>query len=138
MSCRSRVQAPYGPQHNNNASTICILHQFPSLVKGEALKMPCVSFAGSNPAWCTWKAICHKRDATARLAQSVEREALNLVVVGSSPTVGIKQCGAEEACRAHNPKVGGSKPPIATLRLTYSNSKYLTFIQTAPVRFGRR
>ena len=26
---------------------------------------------------------------TARLAQSVEREALNLVVVGSSPTVGI-------------------------------------------------
>ena len=50
--------------------------------------MPCVSFAGSNPAWCTWKAICHKRDAIARLAQSVEREALNLVVVGSSPMVG--------------------------------------------------
>ena len=88
MSCRSRVQAPYGPLHPNNAAAICILHQYPSLVKGEALKMPCVSFAGSNPAWCTWKAICHKRDAIARLAQSVEREALNLVVVGSSPTVG--------------------------------------------------
>ena len=27
---------------------------------------------------------------TARLAQSVERKALNLVVVGSSPTVGVK------------------------------------------------
>ena len=23
-------------------------------------------------------------------------------------------CGAEEACWAHNPKVGGSKPPTAT------------------------
>ncbi len=129
MSCRSRVQAPYGPLHPNNAAAICILHQYPSLVKGVALKMPCVSFAGSNPAWCTWKAICHKRDATARLAQSVEREALNLVVVGSSPTVGTyrslvmpatkdnllvnKRCGAEEACRAHNPKVSGSKPLIA-------------------------
>ena len=27
--------------------------------------------------------------STARLAQSVERKALNLVVVGSSPTVGV-------------------------------------------------
>ena len=27
--------------------------------------------------------------ATARLAQSAERKALNLVVVGSSPTVGV-------------------------------------------------
>ena len=57
----------------------------------------------------------------ARLAQSVEREALNLVVVGSSPTVGMQQCGAEEACRAHNPEVRGSKPLTAKLRLTYSN-----------------
>ena len=30
--------------------------------------------------------------ATARLAQSVERKALNLVVVGSSPTVGAFLC----------------------------------------------
>ena len=29
---------------------------------------------------------------TARLAQSVERKALNLVVVGSSPTVGVFFC----------------------------------------------
>ena len=29
--------------------------------------------------------------STARLAQSVERKALNLVVVGSSPTVGVSQ-----------------------------------------------
>ena len=28
-------------------------------------------------------------DVTARLAQSAERKALNLVVVGSSPTVGV-------------------------------------------------
>ena len=31
---------------------------------------------------------------TARLAQSAERKALNLVVVGSSPTVGEKRCAA--------------------------------------------
>ena len=30
-----------------------------------------------------------KSEKTARLAQSVERKALNLVVVGSSPTVGV-------------------------------------------------
>ena len=30
-----------------------------------------------------------RRDAQARLAQSVERQALNLMVVGSSPTVGV-------------------------------------------------
>ena len=29
------------------------------------------------------------KNSTARLAQSVERKALNLVVVGSSPTVGV-------------------------------------------------
>mgnify|MGYP007083799863 CR=1 FL=1 len=28
-------------------------HRFPSLVKGVALKMPCIRFAGSNPARCT-------------------------------------------------------------------------------------
>ena len=28
-------------------------------------------------------------------------------------------CGAEEACWAHNPKVGGSKPPTAT---SFANS----------------
>ena len=59
----------------------------------------------------------------ARLAQSVERKALNLVVAGSSPAVGIKQRGAEEACRAHNPKDVGSKPTVATLRLVNSNTK---------------
>ena len=30
--------------------------------------------------------------STARLAQSAERKALNLVVVGSSPTVGVSAC----------------------------------------------
>ena len=32
---------------------------------------------------------CSARESTARLAQSAERKALNLVVVGSSPTVGV-------------------------------------------------
>ena len=32
----------------------------------------------------------------ARLAQSVERKALNLVVVGSSPTVGVSACESAE------------------------------------------
>ena len=77
----------------------------------------------------------------ARLAQSVERKALNLVVVGSSPTVGVctrARCtsfrhqrarmnaitplesitvdsGVAQwlACWAHNPKVRGSKPRSA-------------------------
>ena len=45
---------------------------------------------------------------SARLAQSVERKALNLVVVGSSPTVGViaLQCictaGACDKCLAGN------------------------------------
>ena len=34
---------------------------------------------------------------TARLAQSVERKALNLVVVGSSPTVGVS---SSQACQS--------------------------------------
>ena len=46
----------------------------------------------------------------ARLAQSVERTPFNFeskrVVVGSSPTSGEYQSGAEEAYRTHNPKVG--------------------------------
>ena len=31
----------------------------------------------------------------ARLAQSAERKALNLVIVGSSPTVGVELCPSE-------------------------------------------
>jgi hypothetical protein len=48
---------------------------------------------------------------------------VDLVVVGSSPTEGVcsfaarKRSGAAEARWAHNPKVGGSKPPFATLFL---------------------
>ena len=37
-----------------------------------------------------WASVSNRMGfATARLAQSVERKALNLVVVGSSPTVGV-------------------------------------------------
>ena len=39
--------------------------------------------------------IFHSPIAIARLAQSVERKALNLVVVGSSPTVGVLQWKAK-------------------------------------------
>ena len=37
-----------------------------------------------------WSQCCQGQGTTARLAQSVERKALNLVVVGSSPTVGAQ------------------------------------------------
>ena len=44
-----------------------------------------------------------------RLAQLVERKTLNLVVVGSSPTVGIFAPVAQLAARrSHNPKVASS------------------------------
>ena len=46
-----------------------------------------------------------------RLAQLVERKTLNLVVVGSSPTVGrLGAHGATAARRIPDPKVGGSNP----------------------------
>ena len=44
------------------------------------------------PACCTRllaRSATWANDATARLTQSAERRALNLVVVGSSPTVGV-------------------------------------------------
>ena len=40
---------------------------------------------------------------TARLAQSAERKALNLVVVGSSPTVGVLSAGQwAQVCKVHS------------------------------------
>ena len=49
--------------------------------------------------------------ALSRLAQLVERKTLNLVVVGSSPTVGRSGAhGATAARRIPDPKVGGSNP----------------------------
>ena len=57
--------------------------------------------AGSIPA-APWRS---------RLAQLVERKTLNLVVVGSSPTVGVPRAhGAMAARRIPDPKVGGSNP----------------------------
>ena len=35
----------------------------------------------------------------------------------SETSQGLQQSGAEEACWAHNPEVGGSKPPSATYQL---------------------
>ena len=51
-----------------------------------------------------------------RLAQLVERKTLNLVVVGSSPTVGKLAPVAQLAARrSHNPKVAGSIPAGSNL-----------------------
>ena len=44
------------------------------------------------PAWCIWQLLVPFTAVifpVARLAQSAERKALNLVVVGSIPTVGV-------------------------------------------------
>jgi hypothetical protein len=59
---------------------------FPSLVKGDRLKIYCVTLRG-------FKSPCYHSPIVkdiARLAQLVERQTFNLVVVGSSPTVGTK------------------------------------------------
>ena len=50
---------------------------------GQAVGLPCISSATEGSQRCHWHL------AKARLAQSAERKALNLVVVGSSPTVGV-------------------------------------------------
>ena len=44
--------------------------------------------------------------ATARLAQPAERKALNLVVVGSSPTVGVRCMGILAKLVVSSPTVG--------------------------------
>ena len=79
---------------SNPAQTTSTMHRLCALYtstrvwsKGWHLRCHASCFAGSNPAWCTWKVIRHKEIQFACLAQSVEREALNLVVVGSNPTV---------------------------------------------------
>ena len=36
----------------------------------------------------------------------------------SETSQGLQQSGAEEACWAHNPEVGGSKPPSATYKFS--------------------
>ena len=60
-----------------------------------------------------------------RLAQLVERKTLNLVVVGSSPTVGASGAhGATAARRIPDPKVGGSNPSGLTfLFFSFFNSR---------------
>ena len=69
----------------------------------------------------------------ARLAQPAERKALNLVVVGSSPTVGaFKRCGGAPSpvsrelapakspvVEAHSPAVAGSSPAARAVISTY-------------------
>ena len=45
------------------------------------------------------KQVSNSANLPARLAQSVERKALNLVVVGSSPTVGVFCVASASPCR---------------------------------------
>ena len=71
MSSRSRVRAPYG-----------VYVRFPSLVKGERLKIACVCFVGSNPTLTFLRPLIVKK----LLYYSVGRAPdFNLVVQGSSP-----------------------------------------------------
>ena len=75
-------------------------------------------------------------DAAAELAQSVERKALNLVVVGSSPTFGVasfsvphvftgtRMRGAMAARRIPDPKVAGSIPVVFTIRCSIVASTF--------------
>ena len=39
----------------------------------------------------------------------------------------LQQSGAEEACWAHNPEVGGSKPPSATNKFSWIWKSELTY-----------
>ena len=57
----------------------------------------------------TWSMLTTCAYRKSRLAQLVERKTLNLVVVGSSPTVGTYAPVAQLAARrSHNPKVASS------------------------------
>ena len=49
----------------------------------------CRFFNGRDDVFDEMLRVLHFNSLHARLAQSVERKALNLVVVGSSPTVGV-------------------------------------------------
>ena len=87
--------------------------------QGAELSAPRVGVPGALGLCMPWCAawVQHKRvracgqSSQARLAQSAERKALNLVVVGSSPTVGVPSslgdCMASTACsKAGEPRLG--------------------------------
>ena len=70
-----------------------------------------------------------RTSATARLAQSAERKALNLVVVGSSPTVGVYAL-LFGGCVKPGSGVVNTLPgrlELPTLRLTASRSNQLSY-----------
>ena len=83
--CSGITSAPHaeGPWFNHQCVRSCAPNDTPQF------RSTCGSKLGGN-----WAAQLQLADwaaalATARLAQSAERKALNLVVVGSSPTVGV-------------------------------------------------
>jgi hypothetical protein len=71
--------------------------------------------------------------ASARLAQSAERKALNLVVVGSSPTVGdllsVVNVQMRRLRRRYRQPLPG-RLELPTLRLTASRSNQLSYGST--------
>ena len=68
----------------------------------------------------------------ARLAQSVERKALNLVVVGSSPTVGV----IYDALRGFNPiQASGATASVSVISISGLVVEYIVAIDVTRVRF---
>ena len=67
-----------------------------------------------------------------RLAQSVERKALNLVVVGSSPTVGV----IYDALRGFNPiQASGATASVSVISISGLVVEYIVAIDVTRVRF---
>ena len=98
-----------------------------STIRAPGVCVVCRAFGGPCGRRRPWNH-CQCVQASARLAQSVERKALNLVVVGSSPTVGASvvtcrnwgtgMAGARILSTARAPIVGlvGSAPSPLPLR----------------------
>ena len=69
---------------------------------------------------------------TARLAQPAERKALNLVVVGSSPTVGV----IYDALRGFNPiQASGATASVSVISISGLVVEYIVAIDVTRVRF---
>ena len=84
----------------------------PEWSKGADLRSAIYGCVGSNPTPCSLHDFLYGRDCSHGLmvmTADFESASLGSIPSGSS----LKRGGAEEACLAHNQKVGGSKPPSA-------------------------
>jgi hypothetical protein len=66
--------------------------RFPCILKTLSVKALNANEHKPSSMWLKSTNIRMSQTSSARLAQSAERKALNLVVVGSSPTVGVCHC----------------------------------------------